>query len=118
MKTFAIAQFSILAVISGVVTGLTFFTGGMAAYHWNEILGDGRAKLPMVTVLSTHYGYLVPLICCLSSIICVVVSKKRPGDLNLLWRLFTLIVIIELISLALFSWFNLCPTLRITYRLM
>ena len=116
MKTLAITQFIILAVISGAVTGLTLFTGGMAAYHWNESL-DG-AILPGVTVFATQYGYLVPLICCLASIIGVVFSVKKPGDLLPLWRLFTLIVIIELIGLALIAWFTMFPSLTITYRLM
>ncbi len=116
MKKLAITQFSILAVISGAVTGLTFFTGGMAAYHWNESL-DG-APLPAVTVFATQYGYLVPLVCCLASIIGIVLSVKRPGELLPLWRLFTLIVIIQLIGLALIAWFNMFPSLKIMYRLM
>ena len=118
MKTLAITQFSILAVISGAVTGLTFFTGGMATYHWNELVGGGEATLPAVTVFATQYGYLVPLVCCLASIIGIVLSVKRPSELLPLWRLFTLIVIIELIGLALIAWFTMFPTLRIMYRLM
>ncbi len=116
MKTLAITQFSILAVISGVVAGLTFSTVGMAAYHWHESL-DG-ATLPAVTVFATQYGYLVPLACCLASIIGIVLSVKRPGELLPLWRLFTLIVIIELIGLALIAWFTMFPSLTIMYRLM
>ena len=37
MKKFAIIQFSVLAFVSGVVTGLVFFTGGIVTHHWNEL---------------------------------------------------------------------------------
>ena len=118
MKKLAITQFIILAVISGAVTGLTFSTGGLAAYHWHELIGSGKAPVPGVTVLATQYGYLVPLACCLASIIGIVLSVKRPGELLPLWRLFTLIVIIELIGLALIALFTMYPSLTIMYRIM
>jgi hypothetical protein len=118
MKTNAMAQFTLLAVASGIAAGLTYFAGGLAFYHWNNVFEDGKATLPVLTLLSTRYGFVVPLIGCLCSIICVVVSIKKHGDLCLLWRLFTLIVIVELVSLALISWFNFYPALRITYKLM
>ena len=118
MKKLAITQFSVLAFVSGVVTVLTFFTGGLVAHHWNEMFYGGEVTPPAVTVFASHYGYWVPLICCLSSIICVVVSMKRPGDLSPLWQLFTLIVIIELIGLALIALFNMLPALKIMYRFM
>ena len=118
MKRFIIIQFSILAVISGVVAGLTFFTGCIVACHWSELFYGDEMMLPAVTVFATHYGYLLPLICCLCSIVCVVVSMKKSSDLPSLWRLFTLIAIIELIGLALIACFNMFPALRITYRLM
>jgi hypothetical protein len=118
MKTFTMTQFSILAVVSGIAAGFTFFSGNLALDHWDNIIEDGKATLPLLTILSTRYGYFVPLTCCLCSIICVVVSIKKHGDLCLLWRLFTLIVIVELLSLALIAWFNFYPTLSITYKLM
>jgi len=112
MKKLAITQFSILTFVSGVVAVLTLFTGRLVAYHWNEILGDGVA-LPAVTDFTTHYGFLIPLICCLSSKIFVAVSMKRPDDLPPLWGLFTLIVTIELISLALIAFFGMLPVIHI-----
>ena len=118
MKRFAITQFSILAVISGVVAWLIFLTGGLTAHHWNEFFYGGNITRPAVTVFAMHYGYLVPLICCLSSIVCVVISMKRPSDLSYLWRLFTLIVIVELIGLSLIAWLNMFPALNIMYRFM
>ncbi len=118
MKKIVITQFSVLAFVSVVVTVLTFLTGGLVAHHWNELFYDGEAKAPAVTVFVSHYGYWVPLICCLSSIICIVVSIKRPGDMSPLWRLFTLIVTIELIGLALITLFYMVPAAKIMYRIM
>jgi hypothetical protein len=118
MKTYAIAQFSFLAVVSGIAAGLTYFSGSVAFHHWDNLFEGGKAAMPMLTILSARYGYFVPLICCLGSIICAVVSIIFQGELYYLWRLFTVIVIIELISLALIAWFNFYPALTITYKLM
>ncbi len=116
MKTLAKTQFSILAVISLVVTGLTFYTGTMLKNFWHESI-DGKAALPDITLLAIQHGHLVPLACCLASIFCVVISTKKPDDLTLLWRSFTLIVTIELISQTLIALFYLYPILN-THTLM
>ncbi len=113
-----ITHFSTLAIISGIASGLTFSMGGMATCLWRELFSEGKTKLPTITYFSTHYGYLVPLICCLFSILCIVIAKKRTDDMGFLWRLFTIIVAIEIFSLALFSWFNLYPIILIDFRLM
>lgn len=82
------------------------------------MIEGGKATLPLLTILSTRYGFIVPLIGCLCSIICGAVAIKKQYDPRLLWRWFTLIVIIEIIGLALISWFNFYPALSITYRFM
>ena len=104
----AITQFSILALVSGVATVLTFFTERIVAGLWSGSTDYG-AILPAATDFAIHYGFLIPLICCLSSIICVVVSTKRPDDLPLLWGMFTLIATIELIGLSLIAFFGIWP---------
>ncbi len=118
MKKLAITQFSILAFVSGVVTVLTFITGGLVANHWNEFLFGGSEEviLPAVTVFATQYGFWVPLVCCFSSIVCVAVSTKKYDNLPVLWAFFTLIVTVELIGLALIAWLNIFPALKIMYR--
>jgi hypothetical protein len=109
-------QFIILAVVSLIVTGLTYITGSIASYHWHEFL-EG-APLPTVTAYATHYGYIVPLMCCLLSILCIVYSIKKHDSTSLLLRLFMLIVVFELIGLAFISWLYFYPSLNITYELM
>ena len=118
MKKLAIIQFSVLAIVSGFVTWLTFLTGGIAAYHWSEVFFAGEVKAPAITIFAARYGYLLPLICCLASIICLVVSMRKSENIPHMWRLFTFIATIELISLALVSLINFFPALRIMYRLM
>ena len=56
-KTFVITQFIILAVVSGVISVLTFFTGGIVAHHWDEFFDGNKTLLPSVTVFATKYGY-------------------------------------------------------------
>lgn len=118
MKNLAITQFSILAFVSGVATGLTFLSEGVVAHHWYELFYEGETTLPELTIFATQYGYLIPLVCCIASIIGIVVSIKKGGDTALLWRLFTLIVSVELIGLALIALFNMVPAFKIMYRLM
>jgi cytochrome bd-type quinol oxidase subunit 2 len=118
MKKMAVIQFRVLAVVSGIVTWLTFVTSRLAACHWEEIRGDGKARLPDVTIFSTNYGYMIPLGCCLIAMIFVVIALKRRNDSALLWWWFTLIAIIEVIGIAAISFFNMVPAIKIICRLV
>jgi len=111
MKKMAVIQFGVLAVVSGIVTWLTFVTSRLARYHWKDI-SEGKAGLPTVTVFATKHGYLIPLSCCFASIIFMMIAFKRRNDSILLWW-FTLIVIIELVGIAAISFFNMVPAIVI-----
>ena len=118
MKKLAITQFSILAFVSGLAAILTFFTGGLVKNHWKELFRNGEITLPVITAFSSHYGYLIPLVCCLASIICLAMIIRKDCDFIYVWKLYTLIVTVEIIGLALATWFNMFPALKIMYRVM
>lgn len=118
MKKLAITQFSILTFVSGAAAILIFFTGGIVKYHWDEILHDGKVALPAITVFASHFGYIIPLICCLASVICLMMIIKKDLDIIYLWKLYALIVTVEIIGIALVAWFNMFPALKIMYRMM
>jgi len=117
LKMLARFQFGVLAFISMVVAGATFFSGGLAKHLWGEMT-DGAAALPEMSLIAIQYGYLFPLTCCFASIICLVISIKRPDNLVLLWRLFTFIVAVELIGQAFITLLYIYPAIKITFRMM
>lgn len=117
MKKMTMLYFGILAIVSCIVSVGTFFTGGLAKYHWGEIFHGGKVTTPSVTVFFASYGYIFPLICCICSIIYIIISTKKYDNLPKLWQSYSVIVISELLFLVLFALIMLFPSLKIMYRL-
>ena len=118
MNKLAITQFGILAIVSGFMAGLTFYTGRCAAYHWYECFYDSQIGPPDGTAYAARYGFVIPLACCLTSICCIIVSMRKTEAFDRLWNVFTLIVAVELIGLGLVALLYFQPTFTIMYRLM
>ena len=112
MKKLAFIQFMILAMVSFAAALLTFFAGGLAKHLWHSAT-DGAVALAKPTLIAINHGYILALACGLASLVCVAISIKRPDDVGFLWRLFTLIVSIEIIGQTMIILFCLLPAMNI-----